>query len=144
MLRAITMTTAMFTAMLFAGGAYADGDAANGEKLMSQRCKACHTISNGDEVILKGGKTGPNLYGIIGRQAGTHEDFRYGDDLVKAGEKGLVWTPEEIDEYLEDPKKFLIEYLDDKKARSKMAFKLKKQDDRDDIAAYIATLPASN
>lgn len=140
MLRALTM----IAAMLFAGSVYADGDVANGEKLVSKRCKACHTISNGDEVILKGGKTGPNLYGVIGRQAGTYDDFRYGDDIVAAGEKGLVWTPDEIEDYLEDPKKFLAEYLDKKKARSKMAFKLRKEDDREDIAAYIATLPASN
>ena len=36
------------------------------------------------------GAPGPNLYGIIGRQAGTCTDFHYGPDLVAAVEAGLV------------------------------------------------------
>ncbi len=118
----------------------ADGDVASGEDLMAKRCKTCHMIADGDNVILKGGKTGPNLYGIIGRTAGTYEGFKYGEDLVAAGAKGLVWDAEQISAYLEDPKDYLQTYLDDKKAKSKMAFKLKDEADRADVAAYLASL----
>ena len=52
------------------GAVLAEGDAAEGEKIF-KKCRACHTISNGDEVIFQGGKTGPNLYAIIGRVAGS-------------------------------------------------------------------------
>ena len=49
--------------------ALADGDAANGEKEF-RKCKSCHSISSADADLVKGGKTGPNLYGVAGRTAG--------------------------------------------------------------------------
>jgi len=128
---------AVFT--LSAAPAFAAGDIAAGEELVAKRCKTCHMIADGDNVILKGGKTGPNLYGIIGRTAGTYEGFRYGDDLVAAGEKGLVWNVDEMAAYLEDPKDYLRTYLDDKKAKSKMALKLRDEQDRADVAGYLAS-----
>lgn len=124
---------------MLAHSAAAEGDIAEGEKLTAKRCKACHMIADGDNVILKGGKVGPNLYGVMGRVAGS-EDFKYGKSLVAAGENGLVWDEEQMIAYLADPKKYLRTYLDDKKAKSKMAFKLKKEDQRADIAAYLASL----
>ncbi|MEM5476879.1 cytochrome C [Pacificibacter sp. AS14] len=122
-------------ALLAATSAYA-GDAVKGEKDM-KKCKACHTVSNGDEVIFKGGKTGPNLYGVIGRTAGTEENFsKYGDDLVAVGAAGLVWTEELLVEYVKDPKAFLSAQLDTS-AKSKMSFKLK---DASNVAAYLASV----
>lgn len=112
------------------------GDADKGEKTF-KKCKACHMIENGGETIYKGGKTGPNLYGVIGRTAGSYEGFGYGNDLVAAGEKGLVWDEASLAKYIEDPKAFLREYLDDGGAKSKMSYKLKKGGD--DVAAYLAT-----
>ena len=112
-------------------------DAAKGEKTF-KKCKSCHMIANGDEVIYKGGKTGPNLYGVIGRTAGTYEGFKYGKDLVAAGAAGLVWDEENFVAYAKDPKKFLRAYLDDKKAKSKMSYKLKKGGE--DVAAYLTSV----
>ncbi|WP_339949149.1 cytochrome C [uncultured Albimonas sp.] len=113
------------------------GDAAAGEKMFA-RCKACHAISNGDEVIQKGGRTGPDLYGVIGRKAGSVDGFRYGADLTAAGEKGLAWTEAEIAEYVVDPRAFLQAYLDDPSAKSSMTFKLRKGGE--DVAAYLASV----
>ena len=120
--------------------AFAEGDVAEGEKLTAKRCKSCHMISDGDNVILKGGKTGPNLFGVVGRTAGSADFKRYGDDLKAAGEAGLVWNEETLMGYLEDPRKYLRAFLDDKKAKSKMSFKLKKEDQRAAVAAYLASL----
>ena len=134
---------AIFTAIaaVLSGPALAEGDVAEGEKLVAKRCKACHMIQNGDEVLLKGGKTGPNLWAVVGRQAGTAEGFsRYGDDLVAAGAAGLVWDVERLAAYLEDPRAFLRATLEDDGAKSKMNFKLRKEEDRADAAAYLATL----
>lgn len=126
---------------LTAAPAFAAGDVAEGEELTAKRCKTCHMIADGENVILKGGKTGPNLWGVIGRTAGTDADFgKYGDDLVAAGAAGLVWDADQLMAYLEDPKDYLRTYLDDKKAKSKMAFKLKDDQDRADVAAYLASL----
>ncbi|MEL7465641.1 MAG: c-type cytochrome [Pseudomonadota bacterium] len=118
-------------------------DIAEGEELTAKRCKSCHMISDGDNVILKGGKTGPNLYGVIGRTAGTADFKRYGKDLKAAGEAGLVWDEEQLIAYLEDPRAYLRTYLDDKKAKSKMSFKLKKEEDRANVAAYLASIGAA-
>lgn len=120
-----------------AGAAVAEGDPEAGEDVF-RKCRACHTIADGDDVIVKGGRTGPNLYGVVGRQAGTAEDFRYGDDLVAAGEAGLVWSEENLVEYVQDPRTFLRAFLDDSGARSKMMFKLRRGGE--DVAAYLASV----
>lgn len=134
---AATLALAFAAAPAFADGHGGSGDAAAGEKTFN-RCKSCHMIvSDAGDTIVKGGKVGPNLYGIIGRQAGTM-DFNYGDDLVRAGEQGLVWDATNIVEYTTDPRAFLRAYLDDNAAKSKMAFKLSKGGE--DVAAYLASV----
>ena len=121
----------------FADGHAGPGDAAEGEKTFN-KCKSCHMIvSDAGDEIVKGGQTGPNLYAIIGRTAGT-ADFRYGDDLVAAGEAGLVWDAANLAEYVADPRAFLREYLDDSKAKSRMSYKLRKGGE--DVAAYLASV----
>ncbi|EEE37415.1 cytochrome c family protein [Rhodobacteraceae bacterium KLH11] len=123
---------------LLALPAYAEGDADAGKKAFN-KCKSCHQIVDpAGEVIVKGGKTGPNLYGIAGRTAGTVEGFRYGDSLVEAGEKGLVWDEETFVAYVQDPKAFLKDYLDETSAKSKMTFKLRKGGE--DVYAYLVSV----
>lgn len=131
-----TLTALAALALLAAVPAHA-GDPAAGEKEFA-KCRACHMIQDGDNVIQRGGKTGPNLFGIIGRTAGTSADFNgYGDSLKEAGAKGLVWTEALIAEYVVDPKAFLEAQLGGK-ATSKMAFKLRKGGE--DVAAYLASV----
>lgn len=137
------MIATAVAAVAFAGTAFAEshagsGDAAKGEKEFN-KCKSCHMIvaEDGTEIV-KGGRTGPNLYGIIGTQAGTEEGFRYGDSLVAAGEAGLVWDEESFVAYVQDPKKFLATYLDDSGARSNMSFRLRKG--MEDLYAYLVSV----
>ena len=62
---------------LLAVPAFAEGDAAKGEKGF-KKCKSCHmVVSDSGETIVKGGKTGPNLWGVAGRPAGSYEGFKY-------------------------------------------------------------------
>lgn len=107
------------------------GDAANGEKLF-KRCASCHMVGEGAK-----NKVGPVLNDLFGRTAGGLEGYKYGPSIVAAGEAGLVWNADEVFEYLADPRKYLRAKLEDKKAKSKMAFKLKKEDDRKDVIAYL-------
>ena len=132
------VAAASLASVAFADGHGGDGDAAAGEKGFN-KCKSCHMIQSEDGTdIVKGGRTGPNLYAVIGRQAGSVEGFRYGDSLVAAGEAGLIWDAANLTEYVQDPKAFLQAYLDDSGARSKMSFKLRKGGE--DVAAYLASV----
>lgn len=130
-------TLAILAAFAAATPAFAEGDIAKGEKLF-KKCKACHMIVNGDEVIFKGGKVGPNLYGIIGRAAAATEGFKYGKSLTAAAEAGLVWDEALLAEYAKGAKAFLKTYLDDDGAKSPMTFRLKKGGE--DVAAYLASV----
>ncbi|EFL89102.1 cytochrome c family protein [Ahrensia sp. R2A130] len=138
MFKTTLSAAALMGAMFVSTAAFADGhsggDAAEGEKTF-RKCASCHAVGEGAKV-----KVGPPLTDIIGRTAGTYEGMRYGDDLVAAGAAGLVWDGAEMFAYLEDPRKYLRAKLDDKKARSKMAFKLRKAEDRADVIAYLESL----
>lgn len=101
-------------------------DLAKGETLF-KRCATCHGIGDAKKPV------GPSLNGVIGRTAGTEESFvkKYSKAMIAAGEGGLVWTVEDIAEYITDPKK--------KVPGNKMAFPgLKKEEERADVIAYIA------
>ena len=118
----------------------ASGDAAKGEKVFG-KCRSCHSITDADgEVIARGGRTGPNLFAISGRTAGSYPDFSYSDEMVAAGEKGLAWSEEDFLTYVSDPSGFLKTYLDDPKARGKMTFKLRKDDEAADVWAYLVSV----
>jgi cytochrome c len=118
--------------------ALADGDADKGEKAF-KKCKACHMIVADDGTeIFKGGKTGPNLYGVVGRAAGSAEGFKFSNSLAAAGEAGIVWDEDNLASFVADPKAFLVEATGDSAAKTKMGFKLKKGGE--DVAAYLESV----
>lgn len=126
------------TALLAAGPVLAAGDAEKGAKEFN-KCKACHAIVADDgTAIVKGGKTGPNLYGVVGRKAASEEGFKYGAGLVELGETGLVWDEALITAYVTDPTAFVKEKTGDAAAKSNMTFKLAKGGE--DVAAYLASV----
>lgn len=117
----------------------ADGDPAKGEMVFKQ-CMACHRIGPDAKNLI-----GPVLNNVIGRQAGTAEGFNYSALNKHAGENGLVWTEELINQYLPDPNAFLKKFLTDKgKAdlavgSTKMTYKLPNEQQRADVIAYVKT-----
>lgn len=119
----------------------ATGDAEAGEAAFRQ-CQTCHVVVNEEGETLAGrtSKTGPNLYKVAGRTAGTVEGFRYSSGLTSAGEKGLVWTEETFVGYLQDPTPWLREYLGEASARSNMTFKVRSEDDAKNLYAYLVEL----
>ena len=138
LLAATALGMAMLSTPVFADG-HATGNAEAGEKVFN-KCKACHMIQDAEGTdIVKGGRTGPNLYGLYTRVAGS-TDFKYGDSIVQAGEAGLAWDEENFVIYVADPKKFLAEYNDDKRAKSKMSFKLTNAGDAADVWAYLVSV----
>ena len=100
---------------------YNAGDLAAGKSTFAL-CQSCHTITQGGP-----NKTGPNLYGVFGRVAGTHEGFNY-SDAVKAA--GFTWDAEKLDAWLANPKTFL--------PGNRMTFVgLKDAEKRRDLIAYL-------
>ncbi|MFN3282353.1 MAG: c-type cytochrome [Tabrizicola sp.] len=136
----ITAALALVAAPAFAQDA-PTGDAAAGQKVFN-KCQTCHMVVNeaGEVLAGKAGKTGPNLYGLPGRTAGTYPDFGYGESIVALGATGFAWNEADFVTYVADPAKFLQEKLGDKKAKSKMSFKLPKEEDARNVWAFIASL----
>jgi len=112
-----------------------------GAKSFNQ-CQTCHVVQNEAGEVLAGrnSKTGPNLYGLPGRIAGSYPDFKYGESIVALGATGFVWDEASFVEYVQDPVKFLKAKLDDSKAKSKMAFKVRNPEDAVNLWAFIASL----
>ncbi len=71
-----------------------------GETLFN-RCRACHAFKPDTRSLSRG----PNLWGVVGRKSGTAPGYTdYSQAMLKAN---VVWTPENIDKYLTDPRKFI-------------------------------------
>ena len=110
--------------LLAAGNAHAAGNAATGAILFN-RCVICHSNTKGAP-----NRNGPNLFGVVGRKAGTYPGFAYSPAMKKAG---FVWTVPKLEAYLADPQKLVpgnempIAGISDLQQRA-------------DIAAYLATL----
>jgi cytochrome c len=110
---------------------WADGDVKRGKKVFN-KCKACHKLEAGKKAV------GPSLHGMFGRKAGTAPNFKFSDDLVAAGEKGLVWNDETFLAYMAKPKEYIGSFIGKKKAKTRMAFNgLKKESDRANLLAYL-------
>lgn len=104
-----------------------EGDVAAGQRVFNQ-CRACHT---GDQGGRNG--VGPNLFGIVGRKAGSIEGFRYSANLRELAEGGLEWTPERLRAYIQNPKSVV--------PRGSMTFAgIRNETQINDLMAYLATL----
>jgi cytochrome c len=85
---------------LLASGAFtlpAHAQATDGAKLFAQHCAACHQVAADAPQGM-----GPNLRGVIGRQAGQVKGFAYSAEFKKALAK-KTWTAELMDKWLEEP-----------------------------------------
>lgn len=101
---------------------YNTGDLENGRKRFAL-CRSCHTITPGGPNM-----TGPNLYGVFGRKAGSVEKFNYSDAVKNAG---FTWDAEKLDQWLTGSTTFL--------PGTKMppVVGLKTEKDRIDLIAYL-------
>ena len=115
-----------------------------GAKTFNQ-CQTCHVVQNeaGEVLAGKNAKTGPNLYGVVGRAAGVYPEFKYGESIVALGASGFTWTEADLAVYLADPAAFLKDKSGDSKAKSKMMFKLKDEKEAADVAAFLASFSAA-
>jgi cytochrome c len=125
------------TAAALAAPAFAADPAAGEEGF--KKCKACHSVVAPDGTeIQKGGRTGPNLYGVIGRAVASDPDHSYGESLAALGATGAAWDQASFAAYVANPADYLKTALSDDGAKSKMSFKL--DSGAEDIAAYLVSV----
>lgn len=123
----------------------ATGDASKGEAVF-KKCQACHVVTNaeGETLLGRKAKVGPNLYGVVGRVAGTLEGFRYSKLNVQAGEAGLRWNEAEFAAYVVDPQGHLEGVIEaaggTPNGRAKMAKQRVKEDDLKALYALLLEL----
>ncbi len=132
-----TLAVAAFCVAPFAAFAEPTGDAAEGEANFRQ-CASCHGVVDPDgTVIHRLAPTGPNLWGVAGRQAGAYEGYaRFSAAIVAAGEAGTVWNEESFVAFVNDPSGYLREVTGDARARSNMNHRLRGS--AEDLFAYLA------
>ena len=100
---------------------YNAADLENGRRAFA-RCRSCHTINEGGSNM-----TGPNLWGVFGRTAGTHPGYNYSASVKAAG---FVWDADKLDHWLQNPRGFL--------PGNKMTFPgLPDATDRRDVIAFL-------
>ena len=103
------------------------GDLAHGQKVF-KKCSACHMIASDGKNMI-----GPNLWGVIGRQAGSIGDYKYSKAMIAYGKQ---WTFEEMNSYLIKPQAYI--------KGTKMAFAgLRKEKDRASVILYMNSKSAS-
>jgi len=67
------------------------------EAQFKKSCGTCHVAEAG-----AGPRQGPNLFGVVGRAAGSVEGFNYSPAFV-AAKSGIVWDEQTLDRWLTDP-----------------------------------------
>ena len=81
-----------------AGTALAEASAGcdpDGDSKAFTRCRVCHASAPGAADL-----SGPNLWNVVGRDAGTGPRYRYSTAVV---ESGLTWNEQSLREYLANP-----------------------------------------
>jgi cytochrome c len=110
-------------AVVISASAWA-ADARNGAMVFN-RCIICHSNSKGAPA-----KIGPNLFGVVGRKAGTAPGFNYSAAMKGSG---IVWTNDKLKVYLAHPGQVV--------QGTRMTFAgIGNPRDVDDVVAYLDTL----
>lgn len=119
-----------FAFLVVHGPALAEGDATKGKAAFA-KCGICHQVGPGAKTLV-----GPELNGIVGRKAASVADYAslYSAGMKKLGDSGFVWTDENIDKWIADPKAMIPD------SPMALAFPgIPDAGERADIIAYLKT-----
>lgn len=90
-----------------------------------QTCTGCHNAESGAPHMA-----GPNLYGVVGRQAGALEDYPYSEALAGSG---ITWDRASLDRFLANPAGYV-------EGTDMVAGAVRDGEARAAIVAYLASL----
>lgn len=100
-------------------------DPRNGAAAFVRQCALCHTVDrNGPN------RFGPNLFGMIGRRAGTVPGFRYSEAFTRTAD--WEWSAEALAAWISAPQAMVP-------GTSMGVFQGVADRDRDDIVAFLST-----
>lgn len=102
----------------------APGNPEAGQRVFNQ-CRACHTVNQGGRATV-----GPNLFGIVGRRAGSSEGFRYSAPMRRKHEENFVWSLDNLRAYIRNPKEVVP-------AGSMSYVGLRNEQQLNDLLAYL-------
>jgi cytochrome c len=104
------------------------GDAAKGKAMFLSNCSTCHgATAEANSATM----VGPNLFGVVGRKAGTVKSLMSPSEKLK--NHGVTWDAETLDVFLANPLAILA-------PDSAMAGIVPDPKQRADVIAYLYTL----
>ena len=118
-LKPLLITGLLLTGLAAQTGAHArlSGDPSRGAQVY-ERCAGCHSLDQN--------RVGPAHRGVVGRQAGSLDDYRYSSALK---DSRILWDEANLDLWLADPGVFI--------PGSRMGYRLSDPQDRADVIAYL-------
>ena len=122
-MRCPSLTLGIVASLTFATSTAMGADVEAG-KVAFKKCALCHTTEPGQNKI------GPTLLGVVGRKAGSLDNFSYSEAMKNFDH---TWDAETLGTYLADPRAVV--------PGTKMIFPgIKDKTEREDVIAYLETL----
>ena len=122
----LAVSLAALLSLIATSATLAAGDAAKGRAAFVRQCAICHTVERGGD-----NRFGPNLFGIVGRKAGTVADFGYTNAFKTRA--NWEWTEDALGGWVMFPGMMVP-------GTAMGVFQGVAERDRDDLVAYLATL----
>ncbi len=120
-LKAVASLMLLLALVVFPKLSSAAQAAGQGKQLFEKRCTGCHSLDHNKE--------GPNLAGVVGRQAGTEPGFNYSPALKSAH---FVWDEPRLEKWLTDTQSLVED--------NNMDFHVPKAEERAAIIQYLKSL----
>jgi cytochrome c len=106
------------------------GDPTQGATIYRATCGVCHMARSDASRADLATRIGPNLWGVVGRKAGTSKGFGYSYAMRSSG---VTWTNDQLRRYIAEPQKTV--------PNVRMGFAgLKNPKDVEDVIAFLNTL----
>jgi cytochrome c len=116
-------------ALALCGPAHA-ANPSHGEQIFKTTCAACHVAEREPSRADLATRIGPNLWGVIGRKAGTYKGYTYSYAMRSSG---ITWSDQQLGRYIAAPQQTV--------PNVRMNFLgLKDPNDIQDVIAFLHTL----